>query len=380
MKAFQIVIAVDSFKGSASSIQAENWLEAGIRKVLPDSRISKIPVADGGEGTVAALTTALNGRLVEEKVEGPLGEEISATFGMLEDTTAVIEMAEASGITLIQQDGEDVLHASTYGVGQLMLAAVREGAKVIYLGLGGSATNDGGAGMAQALGISFKDSAGKEIPRGAIGLKDVVSIDASKKNPALEEVSIKILSDVTNPLTGANGATAVYGPQKGITPESVEEVDSWLKNYGEVIQAELGVSIADQPGAGAAGGLGAGLLAFFHTEMYQGIEHILELLAVEEKIRNASLVITGEGKMDAQSINGKAPIGIARLAKKYGVPVIAVVGSRDNDLAPVYAEGIDLVLSVINRPMTLSEAIGEVEENLITAGETAIRAFLLKER
>lgn len=380
MKAFQIVIAVDSFKGSASSIQAENWLEAGIRKVLPDSRISKIPVADGGEGTVAALTTALNGRLVEEKVEGPLGEEISATFGMLEDTTAVIEMAEASGITLIQQDGEDVLHASTYGVGQLMLAAVREGAKVIYLGLGGSATNDGGAGMAQALGISFKDSAGREIPRGAIGLKDVVSIDASKKNPALEEVSIKILSDVTNPLTGANGATAVYGPQKGITPESVEEVDSWLKNYGEVIQAELGVSIADQPGAGAAGGLGAGLLAFFHTEMYQGIEHILELLAVEEKIRNASLVITGEGKMDAQSINGKAPIGIARLAKKYGVPVIAVVGSRDNDLAPVYAEGIDLVLSVINRPMTLSEAIGEVEENLITAGETAIRAFLLKER
>lgn len=380
MKAFQIVIAVDSFKGSASSIQAENWLEAGIRKVLPDSRISKIPVADGGEGTVAALTTALNGRLVEEKVEGPLGEEISATFGMLEDTTAVIEMAEASGITLIQQDGEDVLHASTYGVGQLMLAAVREGAKVIYLGLGGSATNDGGAGMAQALGISFKDSAGREIPRGAIGLKDVVSIDASKKNPALEEVSIKILSDVTNPLTGANGATAVYGPQKGITPESVEEVDSWLKNYGEVIHAELGVSIADQPGAGAAGGLGAGLLAFFHTEMYQGIEHILELLAVEEKIRNASLVITGEGKMDAQSINGKAPIGIARLAKKYGVPVIAVVGSRDNDLAPVYAEGIDLVLSVINRPMTLSEAIGEVEENLITAGETAIRAFLLKER
>ena len=380
MKDYKIVIAMDSFKGSASSIQAEDWLEIGIRKVLPNCQICKIPIADGGEGTVEALTTAFNGRFVTTRVENPLGKMITAEFGMLNKKTAVIEMAEASGITLIDQTEENALIASTFGVGQLILAAIKEGAENVYLGLGGSATNDGGAGMAQALGISLKDEFGREIPRGASGLKNLATIDITKKNKALNKVTINILSDVTNPLTGENGATAIYGPQKGIKRENIKKIDGWLKNYSNVIQKDLGVSVDNRPGAGAAGGLGGGLLAFCNTEMHQGIENILTLLSVEEKIKDALLVITGEGKMDAQSINGKAPIGIARLAKRHEVPVIAVVGSRDNDLTAVYQEGIDLVLSIINQPMSLKKALESTKENLIIAGETATRAFLLKSK
>lgn len=377
MEEQKIVIATDSYKGSASSEEVEDWIEAGIRRVLPLVEIIKIPIADGGEGTVKSLTSALNGKLIKKEVEGPLGVPQMACFGMLDSKTAVIEMAEASGITLIEQNGKDVLHASTYGVGQLMAAALDQGAKEIYIGLGGSATNDGGTGMAQALGIALLDNRGNEIPRGAIGLPKLQKIDLSTSDPRLKEVTIKILSDVTNPLTGENGATAIYGPQKGLRAEDISMVDEWLKHYSDVIFKELGQKVEFLPGAGAAGGLGAGLQAFFKTEMHQGIAEILRLLKVEEKLQNADLVITGEGKMDSQSTNGKAPIGIAQLAKKYNIPVIAIVGSRDEDLAAVYEAGIDLVLSVLLRPTSLAEAMAETETNVKIAGETAIRAFLL---
>lgn len=377
---YKIVVAMDSFKGSATSVQAENWLESGIRRVIPDAQVVKIPIADGGEGTVEALTTALDGRLFSEKVQGPLGQAVQAHFGMLSADTAVIEMAEASGIALIDPTSDDVLHASTYGVGQLVLSAIKEGAKNIYLGLGGSATNDGGVGLAQALGISFKDKQGNEIQAGAIGLKDIASIDCSQRTPLMDDVTIKILSDVTNPLTGENGSTAIYGRQKGIKEHEIEQVDAWLKHYSQQIRQTLGIDINPIPGSGAAGGLGAGLMAFFKTETYQGIDQILKLLHFEEAVRHANLVITGEGRMDAQSINGKAPIGIAKIAKKYHLPVIAVVGSREDELEKVHQAGIDLVLSVINRPMSLQEAIHSVKENIITAGETAMRCFLLNQR
>lgn len=377
MKEQHIVIATDSFKGSASSKEAEAWLEIGIRRVLPACRISKFPIADGGEGTVDALVSVLGGQLQETSVQNPLGESVTAQYGLLENNVAVIEMAESSGITLIDQTPENALQASTYGVGELILAAIEDGAKEIYLGIGGSATSDGGVGMAQALGVSFLDQQGKEVPRGLAGLPAIATIDATKLDPRLAAVKINVLSDVTNPLVGPEGAIAVYGPQKGLPSEQIEELDRWMQHYAAVLTETTGIAIAEAAGAGAAGGLGAGLQAFCQTETYQGIDKILSLLNIEEQMKTATLVITGEGKMDTQSMNGKAPIGIAKLAKKYQKPVIAVVGGRDNNLTPIYEAGIDLVLSIVNRPMTLAEAIAQVEEHMIAAGETAIRAFLL---
>lgn len=377
MKEYNIVLATDSFKGSASSKQVEDWLELGIRKVLPNCTIHKFPIADGGEGTVDAITSTLGGQFKETQVKDPLGNEIVAKYGLLDSQTAVIEMAESSGITLIEQSNENALVASTYGVGQLILAAIADGVTEIYLGLGGSATSDGGIGMAQALGVSFKDKEGNEISSGVNGIKDLVSIDISGISSLAEKVKIRLLSDVTNPLTGKNGTINVYGPQKGILPEQIQELDSYMVHYGSLLHQVIGEDIANQPGAGAAGGLGAGLLAFCGAEFNQGIDEILHLLKVEQKIQDASLVITGEGRMDSQSANGKAPVGIAKLAKKYEKPVIAVVGGCEGDLTPVYEAGIDLVLSVLNRPMPLEEAILQVEDNVVATGETAIRAFLL---
>ncbi|WP_346345058.1 glycerate kinase [Lacticaseibacillus paracasei] len=373
-------MAIDSFKGSATSLQAANWVGKGIARAAPDADVVKIPIADGGEGTVEALTTALHGRVVRRQVTGPLGGQVSAEFGLLNPTTAVIEMAQASGITLTKQAPEDALRASTYGVGELIRAAIDEGADTIYIGLGGSATTDGGAGMAKALGVQFFDANGQAIACGAQGLAKLARIDTSRLDPRLAHVAIRVLSDVTNPLIGPKGAAAIYGPQKGLTDGAIPQVDGWLAHYAALVQVATGRDVDQASGAGAAGGLGAGLLAFTNAKMYRGIEKILELLQVSTQIETADLVITGEGRMDAQSINGKAPIGIAHAAKRFGVPVVALVGARSDDLGAVYAEGIDAVWSILNRPQTLAEAMANVAVNLTTAGETAIRVFQMKRK
>ncbi|WP_208559907.1 glycerate kinase [Marinilactibacillus kalidii] len=375
-----IVIAADSFKGSASSEEISVWLEQGIRRVVPNGLIDKFTVADGGEGTVNALVSALKGEVKSKIVQDPLGNPVKAHYGVLPHNIVVLEMAEASGITLIEQNSENALNASTYGVGELILAAIDEGAKEIYIGIGGSATSDGGTGMAKALGVSFLDSQDNPIPNGLKGLDKLAKIDTTKIDPRIAGVKINMLSDVTNPLIGEHGAIAVYGPQKGIPQELIHKLDRSMVHYTKVIQESLGIAIENVPGAGAAGGLGAALKVFCQAETYKGIKKILELIAIEDKIAQASLVITGEGKLDAQSINGKVPVGIAKLAKKYQKPVIAVVGSRDRDISKVYEAGIDLVLPIVNRPVSLAEAMDQVQENVVIAGETAIRAYLLNNR
>lgn len=380
MEEYKIVLAIDSFKGSGSSSQIEGWVAEGIRRVLDKAEILQIPIADGGEGTVNALTTALEGVYISTTVFNSIGETVEAEYGMLDNETAIIEMAEACGMGLVENNLRNVLNGSTYGVGQLIIHAIERGIKKIYIGLGGSATNDGGMGMALALGYQFIKRDGSIIEKheaGAKVLQEIVEIDDKNRLKELDNVTIIILSDVSNTLHGVNGATAVYGPQKGIPLDRVEEIDSWMKNYATAIEKFANKNISEIAGAGAAGGLGAALLAFCHTEIYQGIDKMLEIIKFEELIKDAHLVITGEGSIDDQSIQGKAPIGIAKLAKKHNVPVMAIVGSRGNDLSKVYDAGLDLVLSVINKPMTLVEAMENTKDNVVSAGETAIRAFLL---
>ncbi|WP_265455853.1 glycerate kinase [Enterococcus sp. HY326] len=375
----KIIIAMDSFKGSGTSSQVAFWVAQGIRRVNQQLEIQEIPIADGGEGTVAALVQGMHGQFQEAVVTGPLGKKVTARYGLLPNQQAVIEMAEASGLALINPQSDDVFQASTYGVGELMLAAIEAGAKTIYLGLGGSGTNDGGVGMAQALGVSFKDAVGNEILPGAKGLESLAQIDSSGLHPAIEKTTIKILADVANPLTGANGATAVYGPQKGLQKDDIAKVDHWLESYGQLIFQTTGLKVVDIPGSGAAGGLGAGLLAFAGAKVIQGITEILDLLNFEEAIRDAAFVITGEGRLDSQSLEGKAPLGVARLAKKFQLPVVAIVGSYQGDISGVYPMGIDLVIAAIHRPQTLIEALDSVSENLAAAGETAIRSYLFSD-
>lgn len=376
-KEFKIVIAADSFKGSASTIQVEDYIEQGILRLNRNVEIVKVPVADGGEGTVDALVIGCKGEYRYADVTGPMGDKVQAKFGIIKDNIAVVEMAEASGLTLVDLADNDVYRATTYGTGELIRAALDCGVKEIFIGVGGSATNDGGVGMAQALGVSFKDSEGNEIPFGAGKLGDISSIDDSGLDTRIHDVTFTILSDVTNPLCGENGASYIYGPQKGATPEDVRKLDQLLRHYGEKVEECLGIAVLEAPGAGAAGGLGAGLMAFCGAKSYSGISKVLSILEIESHFQDADLVITGEGRMDSQSLNGKAPVGIAQLAKKYHLPVIAVVGSSDDDLGPIYATGIDLVLDIINKPMDLDTAISQTEKLITNAGETAFRAFLL---
>ena len=377
MDTLSVLIASDSFKGSVSSLGIADLLEEGIHRVVPGCEVRKFAIADGGEGTVEAVMSALGGRQMCVEVRDPLGDDVTAHYGMIGDDTAVIEMAEASGITLIEQNSENAGRASTWGVGQVMLDAVGHGAKRIYIGLGGSATSDGGAGMAKALGVRFLNSAGEDIPCGLIGLEELDSIDCSQMTHALDDVEIIAITDVTNPLTGPDGAVYVYGPQKGIPADAIARMDGMMVRYAQILKDTVGRDVDTVPGSGAAGGLGAALVAFCNALIARGIDTVLDLIGLEEAMADVDLVITGEGRMDAQSAFGKAPVGVARRAKHHGIPVVAVVGGRAEDLGGVYDEGIDLVLSVAIGPITLAESIERASTLVPIAGENAVRALLM---
>jgi glycerate kinase len=352
----KIVVAPDSFKGSLTAIEVSDAIEQGIREVFPEAEIIKIPMADGGDGTVQCLVNATGGEILKEKVTGPLGGEVLASYGILGDKkTAVIEMAEASGLTLVPENQRNPLITTTYGTGQLIKAALDQGCRKMIIGIGGSATNDGGAGMLQALGVKLLNQEGKEVGFGGVELKKIFRIDTKYLDNRLSETKVLIASDVSNPLCGPKGAARVYGPQKGATPEMIEELDKSLSYFAELTKRDLNKDVKDIPGAGAAGGLGASLMAFLDAELRPGIEIMIEAVKLEQAIKDADLVITGEGKIDSQTIYGKAPIGVAKIAKKYNIPVIAVAAIIGEDADIVYQYGINTLIKISEPPMSLAE-------------------------
>ncbi len=369
----KIVIASDSYKGSCTTLEVADAIEKGVRKVYPDADIVKIPMADGGEGTVDALVLGTGGQYCEVEVMGPLGQKVMAKYGLLKNNVAVIEMAAASGLTLVGATERNPLVATTFGTGQLIRAALDQGCKKILVGIGGSATNDGGAGMAKALGVSLKDNKGQEIGFGGGQLNQLEQIDLSNRDARIKDTEIIVLSDVTNPLCGPTGASYIYGPQKGATPDQVELLDGCLRHYGQMIKEQLGKDVLQVPGAGAAGGLGAGLLAFCDAQMTPGIKQVLDMGDIDTHLQGADLVITGEGRIDGQTVNGKVPVGVAARAAKYNVPVLAIVGSVGAGASDVYSHGVDAILDIIDRPMTLEEAIDGAPQLIEQAAENALR-------
>ena len=371
----KIVVAPDSFKGSLTAIEVSCAIEQGIREVFPKAEVVKIPMADGGDGTVQCLVNATGGKILREKVIGPLGDEVLASYGILGDKkTAVIEMAEASGLTLVPENKRNPLITTTYGTGQLIKAALDQGCRKMIIGIGGSATNDGGAGMVQALGVKLLDRERKEIGFGGGELKKISKIDTRHMDRRLSDTKILVASDVTNPLCGPKGASKIYGPQKGATPEIAEELDRSLAHFAEMIKKDLHKDVKDIPGAGAAGGLGAGLIAFLNAELRPGIGIVIEVVKLEEVIKNADLVITGEGKIDSQTICGKAPIGVAKIAKKYNIPVIAIAAIIGEDADIVHQYGIDNLIKVSEPPVSLSEP----KSKKIQLIKERIEQFLMK--
>ena len=370
----RVVIAPDSFKGSATAQQVAAALAAGWHREWPETHIDAVPVADGGEGTVDAMVHATSGRFAEAFVTGPLGEPVTARYGILGDgATAVIEMAAASGLTLVPAHARDPRRTTTRGTGELILAALDAGCRRIIVGIGGSATNDGGAGMAQALGVRLLDEAGNDLPPGGGALRRLARIDVSGLDPRVREAELVVACDVDNPLTGPRGASRVFGPQKGATPDMVDELDAALTHYAAVILRDLGLDVTKLPGAGAAGGLGAGLVAFCGATLRPGAAIVLEAVGLERYVRVADLVITGEGRLDGQSAAGKAPVAVARLAKRWGKPVIAVAGALGDDADELATTGIDAAVAITARPMSLEEAMARTEELLEACGRRLAR-------
>lgn len=369
----KIVIAPDSYKGSVSAVAVADAMERGVRKVFPNAEVVKIPIADGGEGTVETMIEASGGTWVEETVVGPLGEPVKAGWGIMGDgETGVIEMAAASGLPLVG-DRKNPLITTTYGTGELILSALNRGLKRIIIGIGGSATNDGGVGMARALGVRFLDADGKELANGGGALADLASIDVSGIDKRLYGMTLLVACDVDNPLCGPNGASYAYGPQKGATPEMVEALDAALANYAAIAEKTLGKSVKDTPGAGAAGGLGAGLMLFTQTELRPGIDIILEVNEFDQALQGASLMLTGEGQTDFQTARGKAPVGAAKWAKKYDIPVVCISGGLGKGADEVLAHGIDALASIAPRPISLEDCIAQGEQLLEEATERICR-------
>lgn len=369
----KIVIAPDSFKGSNTSIEVADCIEQGALRVFPDAQIVKLPIADGGEGTVEALVAGAGGQIRTRVVTGPLGQPVAANYGILPGNIGVVELAAASGLPLVPIGQRDATRTTTYGTGELILACAQEGCQTIIVGLGGSATNDGGLGIAQSFGVRFLDPTGEELGHGGLALEQLATIDPAGLNPVLNDVHIIIACDVTNPLCGPTGASAVFGPQKGATPLQVEQLDHALCHYAAVVKEQLGRQIKEIPGSGAAGGAGVPLLLFCDSELRSGISTVLDVMHFEEHLVGCDLVVTGEGAIDSQSAYGKVPVGVGRRAKEAGVPVLAIVGGIGPGAEAVYESGIDSIMSSVNAPMELSEAIERSRELLAGAAERAMR-------
>ncbi|BFI60347.1 glycerate kinase [Yersinia pseudotuberculosis] len=369
----KIIIAPDSFKESLTAMQVAEAIEQGFSEIFPQAEYIKLPMADGGEGTVESMVAATGGELVNVEVTGPLGVPVKAFYGWMGDgETAVIEMAAASGLHLVAPEQRNPLITTSYGTGELILAALNHGARKIILGIGGSATNDGGAGMMQALGVQLSDQQGKALTVGGAALAQLVDIDLSQLDDRLAQTDILVACDVDNPLCGAKGASAVFGPQKGATPERVQQLDAALQHYGEKIEQVTGKSVINVAGAGAAGGMGAALFGLLNARLQPGIEIVTEALKLAAAVQEADLVITGEGRIDSQTIYGKTPVGVARVAKRFDIPVIAIAGSMAPDYEVVHQHGLDAVFSVLNHIQTLPEALEEASDNIrITARNVA---------
>ncbi|MBD9661149.1 MULTISPECIES: glycerate kinase [Pantoea] len=369
----KIVIAPDSYKESLSALEVASAIEAGFREIFPEAEYVKIPVADGGEGTVEAMVAATQGNIVRLTVTGPLGKPVEAFYGLSGDErTAFIEMAAASGLELVPAAQRDPLITTSFGTGELIKDALDRGVDHFIIGIGGSATNDGGSGMMQALGAQLLDEHGKQIAYGGGALPQLARIDIEQLDTRIKQCRFEVACDVSNPLTGDKGASAIFGPQKGATPELVQQLDKALEHYATLIHRDLDIDVLHIDGGGAAGGMGAALHAFCQAELRSGIEIVTEALGLAEQVKDADLVITGEGRIDSQSINGKVPIGVAKVAKQFNKPVIGIAGSLTADVGVVHQHGLDAVFSVLFSICSLDDALANAAQNVrLTARNVA---------
>lgn len=370
----KFVLAPDSFKESMTAKEAAEAMERGIKKAIPTAECIKVPMADGGEGTVQSLVDATDGEIIEIEVTGPACNKVKAVYGILGDgKTAVIEMASASGIHLVKKEKRNPLYTTTYGTGELIKSALNRGVKNILIGIGGSATNDGGAGMLEALGAKFYDKYGDELAFGGAALEKLEKIDLSNFDARVKDVKIEVACDVNNPLTGENGASYIFGPQKGATPEMVKQLDKALKNYARVIREQLGCDVENVPGSGAAGGLGAGLMAFLNADLRKGVELVIKYTKLDEKVKGADYVFTGEGSVDSQTVFGKTPFGVSTVAKKYNIPTIAFAGRIGDGVEELYKHGINSIIGILQGVTNLDEALKSGKENIEKTCENIAR-------
>lgn len=373
----KVTVAIDSFKGSLTTIEAGESAKAGILAACPDAEVFVRPMADGGEGTAFALAAAMGGEMVQVNVHGPLGDKVTAQYGMA-GRTAVMEMAQASGITLIPREKLVPMRTSTVGVGEMILDAISRGCREFIIGIGGSATNDGGMGMLTALGVRFLDGSGRELAPCGGALGQVKTVDTSGISSLLGECNFRIACDVKNPLCGDNGCSAVFGPQKGLAKENIPLMDGWLAGYAEAVKQVNPLADPDAPGAGAAGGLGFAFVSFMNAALIPGIDLVIEVTGLEEYIKSSDLVITGEGRLDSQSCMGKAPMGVSRLAKKYGKVCVALSGCVADDAGANNRSGIDAFFPILKAPCSLSDAMdkGNAGRNLADTAQQVMRLFL----
>lgn len=373
----KVTVAIDSFKGSLSTFEAGNAVKEAILELYKDAEVVISPLADGGEGTVDAVIAATGGDMIKLEVRDPLGRAITASYGMIPQThTAVMEMSAASGITLVTEEERNPLNTTTYGVGEMILDAVNKGCRSFLIGIGGSATNDGGIGMLSALGYEFLDANGNPVALGGKGLKDIASVSDKNAEPRLKDCEFLIACDVKNPLCGELGCSRIYGPQKGATEEIIKNMDKWLDNYAELTKSVNPDADKNYPGAGAAGGLGFAFMSYLGGTLKSGIDLVIEKTGLEDKVKDSDFVITGEGRLDGQSYMGKAPVGVAKLAKKYSKTVIAFSGAVTDDAVVCNEHGIDAFFPILKKPCSLSEAM-DVENAYKNLKNTALQVFNL---